>query len=205
MLCKGQSASCDTTKLSSDGILQFVPKKSKKQLDTFTNWLQAWNNYESLIMSIQPELYNELLAYRMFIQTSDRKYRWSAIYSYDLRFRAELARTRSWKFGTISSDLVVSILDATAIKSDVLRCFRCRSTEHIVQECPFPATMEASKKITTKTTRSPGAQHYGQEICANFNLRRCTYPSCRRAHVCQNCRSAKPYAECRCNPNNVAI
>jgi len=192
------------TKISSDGTMQFVPRKSKKQLDTFLNWLQAWNNYESVIMSVKPELYSELLSYRMFIQSADRKYRWSAIYSYDMRFRADLARDKSWKFGTVSSDLAVSTLDATAVRSDVTRCFRCRSTEHVVPECPFPATLE-TKKPPAKPNKPQTPQHQGQDICFNFNRKRCTYPACRRAHVCQNCRGSRPYDECTCNPNKVPI
>ena len=50
---------------------------------------------------------------------------------------------------TQNNDLVVSILDATAVKADINRCFRCKSVDHVLQECPFLALkvqVETSQK-----------------------------------------------------------
>ena len=189
-----------------DGTLQIKPKKSKKALDSFLSWLQAWNNFELLLMSVKPHLYIKLLAYRNFIQNADKKYQWSAIYSYDLHFRTELARNRSFEYGKPITDLVVTLLDATAIKNNVSRCFRCRSTSHVVQECPFPATytLEANPKTPKKITQNSWV-HQGREGCNNFNQGRCTYAGCRRAHVCQACRGPKPFTECPCNTNKIPV
>ena len=89
-----------------------------------------------------PELYLGLLEYRQLIQECDSKYTWSAVYTYDVRYRSKLA-----SFGTMDSELFVTILDATAVKSGPLACFRCKSHEHKMASCPFLAfqsSMEAS-------------------------------------------------------------
>ena len=190
-----------------DGHMQVVPKRHKKQLDTFLVWLQAWNNYESVIMSVKPQLYNQLLRYRSFIQSSQRKYEWAAVYSYDIRFRAELARTKSWQFGTVLTYIMVSTMDATAVRHDVIRCYRCRSAEHVVQECPFPASFSSGTPTRIQYTSGTAlpTYHYGKEICNNFNRGRCSFQGCKRAHVCQTCRGPRPQTECRCDQNQVAI
>ena len=83
-------------------------------------------------MSAHPKLYANLATYRRLIQSLDKKYSWSAIYAYDQRYRTDLARTKSFNYHIQNNDLMVTILDATAIKSDLNRCLRCKSTDHYV-------------------------------------------------------------------------
>ena len=187
-----------------DGELQYKPKRLKKSIDNFATWLQGWNEFESLIVGKYPAVYSKLSAYRKFIQAMDRKYNWHAVYCYDLRFRTELARTLSFNYDHQNVDLVVSILDATAVKSNLNRCYRCKSVDHNVQICPFPASnkVETNQKDTQVKTVKPIYKwfHQGIEGCNNFNQGKCNYPNCSRAHVCKGCRSAIPYVNCsRCN------
>lgn len=191
-----------------DGELQFKPKKSKQSLDNFHTWLQAWNEFESVIMSVHPHLYNNLSTYRRFIQSMDRKYNWPAVYSYDLRFRTYLARHQSCGYHMQNNDLVVSILDATAIKTDLSRCFRCKSVDHVIQECPFPAykvQVETPQKKEKRNTTQFRWYHSGKEGCNNFNYGKCNFPQCARAHVCKGCRGTEPYCTCsQCNRSSLA-
>ena len=185
-----------------NGELQFRPKKSKRSLDNFDLWLQAWSEYEALLVSARPHIYANLSSYRRFIQASDRKYNWHAVLSYDLRYRTDLARTRSFNYSKLNNDLVVSILDATAVKSDLHRCYRCRSVEHVVQECPFPAAhkMETNSKEKKSYKQFKPWYHQGKEGCNNFNYGKCNFSQCNRAHVCKGCRSADPFIKCaQCN------
>ncbi len=172
-----------------------------KVLDNFYVWLRAWNEFEKLIMIVQPQLYSKLSAYRRFIQSIDKKYNWPAIHSYDIRFRTELARVKSFDYDHQNNDLVVTILDATAVKGDLSRCFRCKSVEHVVQACPFPAHMVPVEAIPKENKIKPFRwYHQGTEGCNNFNAGNCNYAQCNRAHVCKGCRSATPYVRCsQCN------
>ena len=187
----------------SDETLQFKPRKAKKSLDNFSTWLQAWNEFESVVMSVHPDLYNNLSTYRRFIQSMDRKYIWPAVYSYDMRFRTELARKQSFGYNIQNNDLVVSILDATAVKADINRCFRCKSVDHVIQECPFPALkvqVETAQKKEKRSTAQFRWYHAGKEGCNNFNYGKCHFSQCTRAHVCKSCRGTEPYVTCpQCN------
>ena len=189
-----------------NGSIQVRPKKPKKSIESFSAWLQAWNNFESLIMSSHPTCYSNLLAYRQFIQAANRKYTWAAVYSYDLQFRAALAREKSFNYGEPKYDLVVSTLDATAIRTDVSRCFRCRAVDHAVQECPFPAVNPMAASTQEKKVKTGPGQfkwfHQSKEGCNNFNYGRCRVTECKRAHVCKACRGNEPYITCsQCHQN----
>ena len=193
-----------------EGTLQLRPKRLRKSIDCFLTWLQAWNVYEAILVNYDCKLYNKLLAYRSFIQSMDRKYNWSAVFCYDVRFRTELSHNKQFDYDKPMNDLVVTILDATAVKNNISRCFRCRSAEHMVSDCPFPATHPLEKDQTSKTRNQTQKvfkwYHMEKEGCNNFNFGRCHYPGCQRAHVCKACRGPEPYIRCRnCNNNKVTI
>ena len=75
--------------IDNSGKLVFKAKKSSRCIDTFSQWLSAWNNYECLLIEINPSKYAEYARYRSFIQSCDTKFMWPAVYAYDCRFRAK--------------------------------------------------------------------------------------------------------------------
>ena len=101
-------------------------------------WLEAWNLYERTLMCHDASLYNGLATYRDFILKCNKKFHWSAVYTYDQRYRAQLAACHSLEYGSIDKDLYNEVFDCSAVRQDLLRCFRCQSTEHSVKWCPFP-------------------------------------------------------------------
>ena len=186
------------TYVDSNNSIQVRPKKLKRSLDSFANWLSAWNNYEELLMSKKPELYSYLSAYRSFIHNCDKKYLWHAIYAYDCRHRAKLASSHSWEFHHVDNDLYITIFDASTVKRSAKQCFRCKSLDHPVQECPFPApnSMEENKKKPSSKGSRYKWIHQGKEGCNNYQYGRCTETSCPRAHVCRSCRGPEPFHRC---------
>lgn len=191
-----------------DGVLYVRPKKSRRTIDNFDSWLAAWTNYESLMVGQYPELYPNFVTHRQLIQTCNRKYNWQSICMYDIRHRMRLGAQKSFAFERIDNDLFVTILDSTAIKSDALRCFRCKSFEHVVSNCPFPAEaqVEANKKaVRAKPGQKPLLKserwyHNGKEGCNNWQRDRCNVQQCPRAHVCKGCRGPEPHDRCpTCN------
>lgn len=205
------AVSCDEIEpVLQNGSVAFRPKKARRSLDSLSTWLLAWSNYEQLLVTHSPNLYHQLVKYRQFIQQCDCKYKWCATYTYDCRFRAKLAETRSFSYDTIDSDLYVVIFDASAVRRDARVCYRCKSSHHVVQDCPFPApaTLE-TPKITQKASQAGGRPerwyHNGQEGCHNYQYGKCRFPACKRAHVCRQCRGPEPYNKCAtCNPGNTS-
>ena len=72
-----------------------------------------------------------------------------------------------------------SILDATAAKQHSVKCFRCKSAEHMVQNCPFPAaqtTIEKGSKTQKSITRLQDRwYHNGAEGCSNIQTSQCRF------------------------------
>ena len=181
-----------------DGTISFKPKRSKSNvIDNILSWLKAWNIYEAILVTHNPSLYAGFAKYRQFIQSCDRKYRWSSVYAYDIRNRSNLAQIKSFDFHTIDTDLFVTTLDATAIKYDAKQCFRCKAYDHMIGECPFPEinSMEKTKKAETNKIISKW-YHEGNEGCNNFQTGSCRYPQCKRAHVCRTCKGPEPEYKC---------
>ena len=61
-------------------------------------------------------------------------------------------------------------------------------------------TMMSNASKYRKKTRDTTVRWFnnGIEGCNNYQLERsCSYPGCRRAHVCRSCRGPDPYARCR--------
>ena len=121
------------------GVMVVLSKKNKRNIDNFDVWLTAWNNYEALLVQNHPDIYPNLSVYRQLVQKCNRKYTWQSVYLYDVRFRMKLGSSRSFDFHVMDNDLYLTILDTTAVRTDAMRCFRCKSYEHVVTSCPFPS------------------------------------------------------------------
>ena len=179
-----------------NGNVTFRQKKTRKVIDSFSRWLNAWSNYERLLVSNMPELYLCMLEYRQFLQSCDLKYQWSAVHAYDCRFRAKLGETCSFQLNSVQNDLFVIIFDATAVKRNIRACHRCKSLDHLANNCPVPLSNTLEEKKTPAKSKGERFFHQGVEICNNYQSGRCGFPSCRRAHVCQKCRGPDSFERC---------
>ena len=189
--------------LDSEGKLLFRSNKSNRSIDNLLQWMSAWNNYEFLMVTANPSRYGELAKYRNFIQKCAKKFMWYAVYAYDCRFRSQITQIGSSRFGSVDTDLYTAVFDVTAARKDTRACHRCKSHEHVVTDCPFPAPQAAepaSKKTDKRSTNAPEF-----EICNNFNSGRYRYPSCRRRHICYSCGGSEPAYRCTCRHSSPAL
>ena len=139
--------------------------------------------------------------------------------SYDAQFHHKCA-IQGLPFSTFNQQLYVTTLNATVAKVSAHRCFQCQCFSHEVTDCPFPlgALLEkdpAMKKVAQgqqgwgmhrqqqqhSTARGSGSQlptvyHQGREICIKFRSGSCSFPNCRRAHMCRHCKQDHPATEC---------
>ena len=185
------------------GQLVFKSKTVKKGIDSFLAWARAWAGYESLLISVTPSLYQTLSDYRIFIQSCDAIYIWSAVTSYDQRHRHRTSMSKSLEFNSCSTDIYVSTLNANTIRPNPKSCYACGSIDHNLKDCPFqrqnsrPVAQPSKKNFNSNTQPRPNtnnsfvprsdAQAFGDcpVICYNFNNGRCNNPACWR------CNSAK--------------
>ena len=66
------------------------PRKNGKQIDFLGTWLSVWALYEQVMVYAYPQKYSELAYYRNFIMQQYKKFIWSAVQMYDIRFWAML-------------------------------------------------------------------------------------------------------------------
>lgn len=182
------------------GNVAYRSKKQKRRVINFNTWLEAWSNYEQLMISYHGiQLYSVMVQYRMLIMSYDRKYTWPSVAMLDMRHRLFLSK-KSVCFVDIDPVLLSSVFDPTSVKMGAPRCLRCKSFDHFVSECFFPenspvpsaGSAQKPKQKSFKQNQSSAAQ----EICQNFNALRCVFPTCRRLHICKVCRSDLPYELC---------
>ena len=62
------------------------PRNKGKQIDCLSMWLMAWALYEQVMVYSYPQRCSELAYYRNFIIQQDKKFIWSAVQMYDIRF-----------------------------------------------------------------------------------------------------------------------
>ena len=194
----------------------------KRQIDSFDTWLQAWNVYEKLIMAAQPERYTELASYREQIQFANRKFRWSPVYMFDIHSRmayaSKVSRDQHARLDILDTTLYATVLDASALRPHPRQCSRCKSFDHLVRDCTFPAPDQMEETSPAQKSSGYGrhlsgnrplgdqlsawkyAKWYspsGQEGCNLFQRKACYQgTNCKRAHICKTCRGDHPAADC---------
>ena len=160
-----------------------------------------------------PQRYPELAYYRNYIMQQDRKFIWPAVQMYDIGYCAMCAHCRC-PFTKTDQALMATLLDATAVKASAQKCFHCRGFDHLVGGCPFPHTASLQTVETTKKsaqarwTSKPGLAKYSsltqsdkwfhnrREGCNDYQQDRCTFPHCKWAHICCNCKQEHPASQC---------
>ena len=179
-----------------DKIVLMWPRKKGKQIDCLSMWLMAWALYEQVMVYTYPQRHSELAYYRNFIMQQDKKFIWSAVQMYDIRFQAMCAH-HNYPFTTMDQTLMATILNATTVKTSAHKCFRCGGFDHLVDRCPFPQAAslkmagimkkgmqvrQTSKSCSSKATspvQSDKWFHNWREGCNKFQLDGCTFPHCK--------------------------
>ena len=179
-----------------NGKLSINKKMAGRPINSYQQWLSAWANYEELLIRYLPseyDLYRRCNEYRRFIHACQMKFVWPAVHSYDIHFRMVLAESRSIAFDTMDVKIYAMTFDPDQLRKDVPRCYRCKSFDHRVTECPFPQAPALEKAEKTEK-----ADKRKNEICFNFNAGRCSFTKCPRQHVCKHCKGPSPAISCAC-------
>ena len=202
-----------------DSKLSLAPKRKARHLSNLQLWLRTWHIYEDTLLSFYPHRYMELSHYHRHISNLDQHFHSAVILSYNAQFRHKCT-LHNRLLSTFDQQLYVTILDTTVTKAVACRCFCCQQYDHEVINCPFPLGAPLEKEATVKkavqsqqgrgnfrqqqqcsSNRGAGSQlpavyHQGREICIKYQLASCTFPNCRRAHICWHCKQEHPASEC---------
>ena len=104
-----------------DETLLMWPRKKGRQINCLSMWLSAWASYKQVMVYTYPQWYSKLASYRNFIMQQDKKFIWSVVQMYDIRFHV-MHTHHSCPFTTTDQVLMATILAATAVMTSSHKC-----------------------------------------------------------------------------------
>ena len=141
-------------------IVPFVQNKRWRvkcaTTESFDQWLEAWSAHEKTYLT-NPARYAELAQYRSIIQKANWKFRWKAVYDFDVQFWTSLSGTTK-QLDQIDSTLYTTILDSSAVRAEGTSCQHCKLDHHLVWDCSFRTKQTLESKVSSKVSTSAMSQ-----------------------------------------------
>ena len=198
------------TVVDSMGRMSVKASKVKRIISSSYKWLEAWSNYENLLCNTYGlSVFNEMMAYRMFILECFQKYKLPFVITYDARHRQLLGARRSFQFSDLEQchGLYYRTFDLNSVRSSTARCTKCNSTEHTTVECPFRQSGQAADLPKGKKSDRAGdkgsdrgndkSNDKSSEVCFLYQYGKCNAGGkCKRKHVCISCGGPQGKTDC---------
>ena len=107
------------------------------QITLFAVWMEAWNVYLAVHMSINPSCATHLIAYQRIKTLANSQYPLYAWLSYDMRFRTKAANDPSLRWDIQDLDLWLECFPGTSSQTNHWPCNHCGGTTYYPINCPF--------------------------------------------------------------------
>ena len=91
--------------------------RAARKIVNLPDWLQAWTNFQGIVVQAHPNRAGELVGYQHIILKAARTFRFSAVTQYDRSFRALAAMDPSIRWDQVATDLYTTTFDAQACSS----------------------------------------------------------------------------------------
>ena len=145
-----------------------LKRVSTNKIEVFPEWLESWNKWLCARLHYRPEEHAMLMAYQRKITSFAKKYKFSAVYNYDIDFRKTVAAERSLppEHRTALWDKQHDELKNEHLTIDMLMapktCFKCKEKGHIATHCPNKNQQNVSgNKARNNTPRFQGPANPG--------------------------------------------
>ena len=186
-----------TLQLSSSGdsysIRSPTPTANKK-ITSFAIWMEAWNVYLAVRVSLDPSCASHLIAYQRIITSANSQHPLHAWLSYDTRFRTKAANDSSLRWDIRDLDLWLECFPGTSSQTNRWPCNHCGGTTHYLINCPFrPST---SRDAGGPQPAAVNHQQRTNQVCRDFNRSNCYRVNCKFPHRCDICAGTHPARSC---------
>ena len=142
-------------------------KISSNRVENLPDWLECWNKFISARLHYQPSEHAALMAYQRIITSFAKRFRFSAVYQYDIDFRKTIAAERSLPpaHRTAMWSQQHDELKNEHLNSEQLippkTCFKCNEKGHIASNCP---NKHFSGQQNKNRTNFNGAKNYNHRF-----------------------------------------
>ena len=139
-----------------------LKKVSTNKIETFPEWLECWNKFLSARLHYQPDEHALLMAYQKQITSYAKKYKFFAVYGYDVEFRKTMAAERSLDdeertaFWNHQHEFIKNEYLAVEHLLAPRTCFKCKEKGHMSGSCP-----NKNKKFSGNRQNFNGARSSG--------------------------------------------
>ena len=115
--------------------------------------------YEKLVMASHTNRYLELASYREQIQLASRKFRWPPVCLFDIKTRmaysTRIFHDSGARLSDLDTTLYTTVLGASVLLPNPRPRSRCKSFDHPVKDCAFPAPEQTEEKTTGNEKEFP--------------------------------------------------
>ena len=186
-----------TLQLSSSGdnySIRSPSASTNRKITSFAVWMEAWNVYLAVRMSINPTCAPHLIAYQRIITSANAQHPLHAWLSYDMRFRTKAANDPSLRWDIRDLDLWLECFPGTSSQSNRWPCNHCGSTTHYPANCPFRSFPSHAPGGPQPATTNH--QQRATQVCRDFNRSNCYRENCKFPHRCEICAGTHPAKSC---------
>ena len=186
-----------TLQLSPSGdnySIQSPTTTTNRKITSFAIWMEAWNVYLAVRMSINPSCAPHLIAYQRIITSANSQHPLHTWLSYDMRFRTKAANDPSLRWDIRDLDLWLECFPGTSSQTNCWPCNHCGGTTHYPINCPFRSS--PSRAPGEPQPATPNHQQRANQVCRDFNRSNCYRGNCKFPHRCEICAGTHPAKSC---------
>ena len=178
------------------------PHFNRREVPDILSWLQCFNLYMAVVVSVHPEKTRELLAYQALIVSEARRggRGWRL---YDVAFRQQVRSFDSVDFARINQSLYSTTILAFGGGRQKF-CPVCMLSDHTQEECGLHQNhgrpIVQARDIGAALPRGPERRKRERMgACYAWNEGKCTFLRCRYEHACSRCGGEHRKPQCRDN------
>ena len=164
-----------------------VVRRRRRPISSITDWVQAFLVYMAAVVTADPSMTLELLAYALTIVRASQHFEGLHWRAYDTHFRINAAASGNRSWSSIDTDLYTRFFTGRA--RPLLPCRWCDSTAHSDSECTHKPTGAPKRKTPSDNNPPPKRRNWPGDVCALFNAKgSCAFGErCKYRHVCGEC------------------
>ena len=167
-----------------DGETAYKPKQELHKVDGLIKYLRAMFIYGTSYLKKFPTRAPEFLLYLHSILDADKQYKWTAVYTYDQKFRLHWQKNPSHSWAQINWEFCNELATAHNFKE----YFPKFSPNKSYKFTSYAKPPYRPRLMNTHTTPGPFGPQQQQCCFKDFNWNSCTCKDCKYLHACEKCK-----------------